>query len=52
MAAGFSYSTARAVREIWQAMRRVGHRELGMRLLALGFFAGVVTDLVVAYGGG
>jgi ZIP family zinc transporter len=38
--------------EVWQAMRRVGHRELGMWLLALGFFAGVVTDLVVAYGGG
>jgi ZIP family zinc transporter len=38
--------------EVWQAMRRVGHRELGMWLLALGFFAGVGTDLVVAYGGG
>ena len=38
--------------EVWQAMRRVGHRELGMWLLALGFVAGVVTDLVVAYGGG
>jgi ZIP family zinc transporter len=38
--------------EVWQAMRRMGHRELGMCLLALGFFAGVVTDLVVAYGGG
>jgi ZIP family zinc transporter len=38
--------------EVWQAMRRVGHRELGMWMLSLGFFAGVVTDLVVAYGGG
>ena len=38
--------------EVWQAMRRMGYRELGMCLLALGFFAGVVTDLVVAYGGG
>jgi ZIP family zinc transporter len=38
--------------EVWHAMRRVGHRELGMWLLALGFTAGVVTDLVVAYGGG
>jgi hypothetical protein len=38
--------------EVWHAMRRVGHRELGMWLLGLGFFAGVVTDLVVAYGGG
>jgi ZIP family zinc transporter len=38
--------------EVWQAMRRVGHRELGLRLLATGFMAGVITDLVVAYGGG
>jgi zinc transporter, ZIP family len=38
--------------EVWHAMRRVGYRELGMCLLALGFFAGVVTDLVVVYGGG
>jgi ZIP family zinc transporter len=38
--------------EVWHAMRRVGHRELGMWLLAIGFMAGVVTDLVVAYGGG
>ena len=38
--------------EVWQAMRRLGHRELGLWLLALGFMAGVITDLVVAYGGG
>lgn len=38
--------------EVWAAMRRVGHRELGLWMLALGFFAGVVTDLVVVYGGG
>ncbi|HEX7245110.1 MAG TPA: hypothetical protein VF245_06040 [Solirubrobacterales bacterium] len=38
--------------EIWNAMRRYGHRELGLWLLSLGFFVGVVTDLVVAYGGG
>jgi ZIP family zinc transporter len=38
--------------EVWQAMRRVGHRELGLWLLAAGFMAGVITDLVVAYGGG
>jgi ZIP family zinc transporter len=38
--------------EVWAAMRRVGHRELGLWLLALGFFAGIVTDLVVVYGGG
>lgn len=38
--------------EIWHGMRRHGHRELGLLLLALGFAAGVLTDLVVAYGGG
>jgi ZIP family zinc transporter len=38
--------------EVWQAMRRLGHRELGLWLLAAGFFAGVLTDLVVVYGGG
>ena len=38
--------------EVWQAMRRLGHRELGLWLLSVGFMAGVITDLVVAYGGG
>jgi zinc transporter, ZIP family len=38
--------------EVWQGMRRVGHRELGLWLLALGFLTAVVTDLVVVYGGG
>jgi ZIP family zinc transporter len=38
--------------EITSAMRRVGHRELGLALLACGFAAGVLTDLVVAFGGG
>jgi hypothetical protein len=38
--------------EVWNAMRRYGHRELGLSLLAVGFFVGVVTDLVVVYGGG
>ncbi len=38
--------------EVWNGMRRYGHRELGLWLLSAGFFAGVVTDLVVAYGGG
>jgi ZIP family zinc transporter len=38
--------------EVWNAMRRYGHRELGLWLLTFGFFVGVVTDLVVAYGGG
>ena len=38
--------------EVWQGMRRHGHRELGMCLLAAGFMVGVLTDLIVAYGGG
>jgi zinc transporter ZupT len=38
--------------EIWNGMRRYGHRELGLWLLSAGFFVGVATDLVVAYGGG
>jgi hypothetical protein len=28
-----------------------GHRELGLILLVTGFAAGILTDLVVAYGG-
>ena len=38
--------------EIWNAMRRYGRRELGLLMVTAGFAAGVVTDLVVAYGGG
>jgi zinc transporter, ZIP family len=38
--------------EIWNGMRRYGHRELALWLLSAGFFVGIVTDLVVAYGGG
>ena len=38
--------------EVWNGMRRYGHRELGLWLLSAGFFVGVATDLVVAYGGG
>ncbi len=38
--------------EVWMGMRRLGHRELGLWLLSLGFAAGVITDLVVEYGGG
>ncbi len=38
--------------EVWHAMRRFGHRELGLYLLGLGFTVGVVTDMVVTYGGG
>ena len=38
--------------EIWHGMRRFGHRELGLILLSCGFAAGVITDLIVVYGGG
>src|SRR3954454_17076842 len=37
--------------EIWHGMRRLGHRELGLRMLGVGFLLGIATDLVVAYGG-
>jgi ZIP family zinc transporter len=38
--------------EVWNAVRRHGHRELGLLMLSAGFMVGVLTDLVVAYGGG
>jgi zinc transporter, ZIP family len=38
--------------EVWNGMRRYGHRELGLWLLTFGFLAGIATDLVVVYGGG
>ena len=38
--------------EIWGAMRRLGHRELGLLLLGAGVFLGVATEMVIAYGGG
>jgi ZIP family zinc transporter len=37
--------------EIWAGVRRYGHRELGLYLLAGGFLLGVATDLIVSYGG-
>ncbi|MEA2129512.1 MAG: zinc transporter, family [Solirubrobacteraceae bacterium] len=40
------------IAEITSGMRRLGYRELGLVLLACGFAAGILTDLVVAYGGG
>jgi ZIP family zinc transporter len=40
------------IAEITSGMRRLGHRELGLILLACGFAVGILTDLVVAYGGG
>ena len=38
--------------EVWTGVRRYGYPTLGLSLLALGFLAGVATDLVVSYGGG
>jgi zinc transporter, ZIP family len=38
--------------EIWNGMRRYGYRELGLLMLSAGFLLGVVTDLVITYGGG
>jgi zinc transporter, ZIP family len=37
--------------EVWNAMRRYGYRELALCMLAAGFMIGVVTDLIVTYGG-
>lgn len=38
--------------EIWNGMRRYGYRELGLLMLSAGFLLGVLTDLVITYGGG
>ena len=38
--------------EVWTAMRRLGHRELGLLMLAAGVFLGAMTEMVIAYGGG
>ena len=38
--------------EIWNGMRRYGHRELGLLMVSAGFLIGVITDLIVTYGGG
>ena len=38
--------------EVWNAMRRYGHKELGLWLLSAGFAAGLITDMIVSYGGG
>ncbi len=37
--------------EIWNGMRRYGHRTLGLWMLSVGFLLGVATDLIVTYGG-
>jgi ZIP family zinc transporter len=38
--------------EVWTAVRRIGHRELGLWMLTLGLLVGALTELVVVYGGG
>jgi zinc transporter, ZIP family len=38
--------------EVWNGMRRHGHRELGLLMLSAGFMVGVITDLIVKAGGG
>ena len=38
--------------EIWNGMRRYGHRELGLMMMSVGFLIGVLTDLIITYGGG
>jgi ZIP family zinc transporter len=40
------------VGEIWNGVRRYGYRTLGLYMLAVGFIAGVATDLIVSYAGG
>jgi zinc transporter, ZIP family len=37
--------------EVWNGMRRYGHRELGLLMVSAGFLVGVLTDLIVTYGG-
>lgn len=37
--------------EVWNAMRRYGHRELGLLMVTAGFVVGVLTDLIVTAGG-
>ncbi len=39
------------VGEIWNGMRRYGYREVGLLMVSAGFIVGVLTDLVVTYGG-
>ena len=38
--------------EVWNGMRRYGYRELGLLMVSAGFMVGVITDLIVTYGGG
>jgi ZIP family zinc transporter len=52
----FFYATAGGailyvIGEVWNAMRRHGHRELELLMLSAGFMVGVITDLIISYGG-
>ena len=38
--------------EVWTAMRKLGHRELGLLMLCAGVFLAAMTEMVIAYGGG
>jgi ZIP family zinc transporter len=37
--------------EVWTGVRRLGYREIGLMMLSAGFLVGVITDLLVVYGG-
>ena len=37
--------------EIWNGVRKLGHRELGMYMLFVGLAAGFATDLILVAGG-
>jgi zinc transporter, ZIP family len=37
--------------EVWTGVRKNGYRELGLLMLSAGFLVGVLTDLLVTYGG-
>jgi ZIP family zinc transporter len=37
--------------EIWNAMRRLGHRELSLVMISAGVFLGAATEMIIAYGG-
>jgi zinc transporter, ZIP family len=38
--------------EVWNGMRRYGYRELGLLRVSAGFMVGILTGLIVSYGGG
>jgi ZIP family zinc transporter len=38
--------------EVWTGVRKLGYRELGLLMVSAGFLVGVLTDLIVTYGGG